>query len=164
MRTALFFILFTGLLSSAYAQSDSSHADFPASNAGYAELGGPGLYYSFNYDRMIIPSVGFRMGFSMVKGSDQHWSVLLPIFINVLPEANTWSSSNFELGCGVVYHSSGVSVWYETANSSGLYYSLGLGYRYESADNGILFRITLTPLFFSDQTIIYAGVSFGWAF
>jgi hypothetical protein len=113
---------------------------------------------------MVIPTVGFRMGFGLVEGSDQHWSVMLPIFINVLPGANSWSSSNFELDAGVVYHSSGVSIWYETATNSGLFYSLGLGYRYESSDEGILFRITITPLFFSDQTIFYGGVSFGSAF
>src|SRR2546429_8942892 len=112
MRTALFFILITGCLRAAYAQPDSSHVDLLASNAVYAELGGPALYYSFNYDRMVIPSVGFRMGFGLVKGSDDHWSVMIPIFINLLPGANSWSSSNFEFGCGVVYHSSGVSIWY----------------------------------------------------
>src|SRR5579872_5568468 len=126
MRTTLFSVLIMGCLPAAYAQSDSSHVDPLASSAVYAELGGPALYYSFNYDRMVIPSVGFRMGFGLVEGSDKHWSVMLPIFINLLPGANSWSSSNFEFDAGIVYHSSGVSIWYETANSSGLYYSLGL--------------------------------------
>jgi hypothetical protein len=93
MRTTLFFVLITGCLPAAYAQPDSSNADALASNAVYAELGGAALYYSFNYDRMVIPSVGFRMGFGLVKGSDQHWSVMLPLFINLLPGAHSWSSS-----------------------------------------------------------------------
>jgi hypothetical protein len=164
MRTALFCLLVTACLSEARAQSDSSHANPPASNAVYAELGGSALYYSFNYDRMVIPAVGFRTGFSLVEGEDKHWALLLPVFVNLLPGANSWSSSNLELNAGVVYHSGEVSIWYETANTSGIFYSLGLGYRYESADDGILFRITLMPLIFSDQSILYGGVSLGWAF
>lgn len=134
------------------------------SNAIYAELGGPSLYYSFNYDRMVFPTVGCRTGFSLVEGDDRHWSLLLPVFVNLLPGAASLSTSNFELDAGLVYHSSGVSIWYETTESSGLFYSLGLGYRYQSADDGLIFRITLTPLIFSDAVIPFGGVSFGWAF
>jgi hypothetical protein len=165
MRNALFFFLFIGgCVSAARSQPDSLQTYPIASSAVYAEVGGPALYYSFNYDLLVIPSVGFRMGFSFVQGTDQHWSLMLPIFINLLPAANSWTSSNFEIDAGIVYRTSGVNIWYEALNNSGLYYSFGLGYRYESSDNGILFRIMATPLFFSDQIFLYGGVSFGWAF
>ncbi|SRR5579883_1200911 len=165
MRSGLLCLLISVCASTAAAQSDSLHANaMPSTNAVYAELGGSALYYSFNYDRMVFTTVGYRVGFSLVEANDQHWAVLLPVFINFLPGIGPQSTSSFELDAGFVYHSSGVSIWYETADNSGVYYSLGVGFRYQSADDGILFRITLTPLFFSDQIIPYGAVSFGCAF
>ena len=38
-----------------------------AKNAIYVSLGGTGLIYSVNYDRMLSDKVGFRLGFSTIS-------------------------------------------------------------------------------------------------
>lgn len=166
MRNGILILLISICASSAAAQSDSTHADTigVGSYAIYAEWGGPALYYSFNFDQVVFTSMSYRAGFALVEGSDKHWALLLPVFLNWFPVVNSRSTSKLEIDAGLVYHSSGVSIWYETIAGSGTYFSLGAGYRYQSADDGIIFRITFTPLFFSDQLFPFGGVSLGWAF
>jgi hypothetical protein len=166
MRSGLLIFLLVVCSSNASAQSDSSLIDEirTASNAVYGELGGPALYYSLNYDRMLLPSLGVRAGFGFVEATDGHGAVMLPVFVNWFPDAHVWSDSKLEIDFGLVYHSSGVSTWFEDMEDRGTYLSFGLGYRYQSLEDGILFRITATPLFFSDQVFLFGGVSFGYAF
>jgi hypothetical protein len=166
MRSALLVFLISVCASSADAQSDSSHANeiLTASNSVYAELGGPALYYSANYDRLILTQLGIRVGFGLVEANDRHWALMLPVFLEWLPEARPWTNSNLEFDAGFVYHSDAVSIWYENIENSGTYFAVGVGYRYQSIDDGILFRITATPLFFKHEVFLFGGVSLGYAF
>src|SRR5450830_1779194 len=98
MRATLLCLVIPVCASSAVAQSDSSHADaiITASNAVYVELGGPAIYYSINYDRMVSTFFGFRVGISNIPSSSYLEDGVLntltfPIFLNWFPGASSQS-------------------------------------------------------------------------
>lgn len=171
MRATLLCLLIPACVSSAVAQSDSSHPDAntTASNAVYLEVGGPAILYSINYDRMVSTFFGFRVGISNIPSSSYLEDGVLntltfPIFLNWFPGASSQSSYGMEFDAGLVIQSGKFILDYPDITAQGSFFSVGVGYRYQPPDGGFLFRITLTPLFFSDQIFAWCGVSLGATF
>jgi hypothetical protein len=168
MRAAFICFLIPFCLSSARAQADSTHTDtaITASNAVYFEFGGPAIFYSINYDRMVSPDFGFRVGISNIPSSSYLETGVLstltfPIFLNWFPRAlSQW----LEFDAGLVIQSGKFILDYPDITAQGSFFSVGIGYHYQPLDGGFLLRIMLTPLFFSNQTFVWCGASFGWAF
>src|SRR6185436_16775119 len=77
-----------------------------ANNAMYVELGGNGLWYSMNYERLVKPSVAFRLGLSYMSVSAASGSASasasmagVPVTISYLVGSG---NSKLEIGGGVL--------------------------------------------------------------
>lgn len=144
-----------------------------AKNSVFAELLGPGVAYSLNYERIVGNAVGIRVGVSGWGGSTRDSSsmvVTVPVMISFLGIRDT--KNIFEVGGGGVFLYSGnahdnVSV--VTVAGSGGIAALYAGYRLHPVDKiGFQFRagLGIQAMFVNDQSLIYPWpyLSFGAGF
>jgi hypothetical protein len=144
------------------AAPSAKHEGREAKNAIYADLLGPGLLYSLNYDREIIPDLSARIGISYMSfgasassggatASAKFSYFAVPITASYL---GVGSQSNcLELGGGpIIYNISGSGLLKsddDKVKAGGSFTTLGLtamaGYRHQPADGGFLFRIGVSP-------------------
>jgi hypothetical protein len=168
------------------AQSPSAPATSKgreAKNALYLDLGGPGLLYSINYDRMLTEDLSARIGFSYLSygvsagAGDANASAEFSYFAIPLTASylGIGSESNMlELGGGpVIVNFSGSGILEaeeQSAEVDASYTMLALtgmvGYRHQPADGGFVFRIGASPMkVFGVSYIIPEGyLSLGAAF
>jgi hypothetical protein len=164
--------------------SNSKHKEREAKNAIYADLLGPGLYYSLNYDRVLTDDLSARIGFSYlsfgVSASDgagttasagfSYWAVPLTVsYLGIGSENNM-----FEVGGGGVIMNvtgSGLVDASGEVDASGNVSStmVGLtglaGYRHQPADGGFVFRVGLSPVMVMGSGFLPWGyLSLGAAF
>jgi hypothetical protein len=132
-------------------------------NSLYLEVGGSAGFYSINYDRLIGPHLGVRIGFS-------YWADLIipgisaqifPMSLNCLIGNG---SSKFELGVGMTYTIGHVNWFHRKESAAVVIPNFNIGYRYQSEDGGFLFRIGFTPLISSTQFLAWGGLSAGFSF
>jgi hypothetical protein len=135
-----------------------------AKNAIYLDLAGPGLFYSLNYDRELMPDLSARIGFSYfsigakatagdtsASAEFGYWAV--PITASYLGIGS--KSNMLELGGGpVIMHMkvSGDAFFKPSDQKAGASYSATMlamtalaGYRHQPEDGGFVFRIGLSP-------------------
>lgn len=140
-------------------------------NAVYFELFGQGVLYSLNYEYRITPQVSLRAGFTS-------WRISListrfnftgfPIMLNFLSGKK---SGHFEAGIGcipatVTYIGDEYNpfiVLERKGSSTAIMGTATIGYRYQPAEGGIIFRAGLTP-FIADEVRLSGGASVGIAF
>lgn len=147
--------------------------DFFAKNSIFLEIGGSGLLYSINYDRIIGNYASSRIGlscFEIYNGSieDQHHiDCLLPVFGNFVLGK---SSHHYEFGGGpIISNSYNLSTW---DNDLSTLIGISLGYRYQPNLGGFFFRGGITPVLFPLKPdpstwkgiIPWAGISIGYSF
>jgi len=159
----------------------------------FAELGGSGLAYSFNYDFRFdstrMDSWGMRVGAGGYSiDGDSFYS--LPVLVNKLYGKD---GRYFEVGLGVTFFGinnksySYCSSGYYDANgmyvclyqdvesdknfilpvdgSPSLMGTMNIGYRKIPVDGGFTWRVNLTPIFNNNGFWpLFAGVGFGYAF
>ena len=180
LRFILFSMLIIGIQGYSIAQ------EIPSQSI-YAELGGAGLAYSFNYDfrfdKSDINSWGMRIGAGGWSRSDSRsdnlWSeglLTLPVQVNKLFGNGRHF---FELGGGTTfiyyrdrYSWSGnesiirnFSFILDSGNTPAFMGTLNMGYRKIPENGGFTFRANLTPLFnHTGFWPLFGGVSFGYAF
>lgn len=140
-------------------------------NAIYLEVLGPGIVYSINYDYHISQHFGLRAGFSTwsLPGHSRRQDteidlVSFPVTANYLSGDG---SSQLELGAGVVPINFSWGLFSEVVKKTTVLGTVTIGYRYQPADGGLVFRIGFTPLFNFDvpQPIQpWGGLSIGFAF
>ena len=128
-------------------------------NTVYAEVGGNGIVYSLNYERVFYlknkPRFCGRIGIAVFPQPfpGDGVAVVCPGEINLF-----WGGEhNFlEIGTGFTYNS--------VENAHLLIFRLG--YRFQKPEGGFLFRIAATPVLSSeiDQPVFWAGLSVGYAF
>jgi hypothetical protein len=137
-------------------------------NSIYFELFGNGGLYSFNYERSITSSFIGRIGFASFA-SDLYGTKTritdFPLSVSYITGKN---KSHFEAGGGLL-----LGVEKESDVSNTLVDLIGfIGYRYQPAGKGFLFRIGLTPFFSLDGNANYpdngfmlsGGISLGYHF
>jgi hypothetical protein len=149
--------------SDALEESGSSN-EREAKNAIYLDLAGPGLFYSINYDRVIVDDVSARIGFSYLSigasadsgsgttASAEFSYIAIPITASYLGLGS--ESNMFEVGGGGIimnFKGSGlVESSDASAGASASHTTLGLtamaGYRHQPADGGFVFRIGASPV------------------
>jgi hypothetical protein len=147
-----------------------------AMNSINAELLGPGLFYSLNYERMFIDDLGVRVGFSFIKlsasasaggstASASSTSITIPIIASYTGLRSD-SGHGLDLGLGPVlaYYagsasSSGISA---TATGFTAYGDLIIGYRLQPLDGGFQFRIGLDMLLGQFDVIDFNGAPGGF--
>jgi hypothetical protein len=144
--------------------SSSSSKGREAKNAIYADLLGPGLFYSLNYDRVITDDLSARIGISYLSfgasatdgagttasASFSYWAVPLTVsYLGIGSENNM-----FEVGGGGVLmnvkgsglvDASGEAGASGSASSTMIALTALAGYRHQPADGGFVFRIGLSP-------------------
>jgi hypothetical protein len=149
----------------------------------YAELGGAGLAYSFNYDfrfdKADINSWGMRVGAGGWSRNDRNYSeglLTVPVQVNRLLGK---SRHFFEFGGGATFiYYRDRSSWggndyvyknfnfiLDSGNTPAFMGTLNMGYRKIPEDGGFTFRANITPLFnHTGFWPLFGGVSFGYAF
>jgi hypothetical protein len=166
------------LSSAAVAQSTA------ARNSLYAEGAGNGMIYSANYDRLLTESFGARVGVSYTAPEEVS-IVTFPLMAYYLIGSG---SSKLELGLGacVILQPERQSVSFagsteDDIKGNGVLGTATVGYRYQRAEGGFVFRAGLTPFFgkfvhdisrggYEDVTEnvfrfkIWGGISVGYAF
>lgn len=151
-----------------------------AKNAIYLDLGGPGLFYSLNYDREIIPDLSARIGISYlsVGASSADGSASVGLSYLAIPITASYlglgtENNIFEVGGGPVIMNLSGSGLVETddaevsaGGSTTLVSLTGIaGYRHQPSDGGFVFRIGLSPmLVFGGNFLPWGYMSFGAAF
>jgi len=134
----------------------------------FAEVGGPGLAISLNYDARFggeRKGWGYRIGAGYFADGYGNTVFTVPIQANYLL---TKDENNFlELGGGTTFINSTGSNKGKTFifdRVTGFVGTATIGYRYQPADHKLNFRIGFVPIFY-DQGIIWAGgVSVGYNF
>ncbi len=142
MKRAAVLSVFAVLAATAVAQN--------ARNSLYAELLGNGLLYSCNYERLITESFGVRIGASFFEPENVP-IVTFPLMANYLVGSG---SSKLELGLGicVLLMPENVSLSFMSAvdeklKGNSVLGTATVGYRYQPADGGLVFRAGVTPFF-----------------
>jgi len=145
-----------------------------AKNTMYLELGGNGLLYSLNYERLLPVTNRFtgsgRIGVSM----DQLGSYNLPVLVSMIAGDR---GNRFEFGIGStisVTHYSYTNKW-----STDFYPTFNVGYRYQKPGGKWMAKVGFTPVYvtpiFKNWTfgkydhyhhpfIIWFGAGAGWRF
>jgi hypothetical protein len=186
MKRAVLFLAFLVLSFTGFSQEKK----VPHQSV-FAELGGSGLAYSFNYDFRFdstrIDSWGMRVGVGGYKlGRDSFFS--LPVLVNKLFGKD---ERFFELGLGMTFfgvnnepysycqsfdsngncvgslvtNDSDVSFILPVDGSPSLMGTMNIGYRKIPEDGGFTWRVNLTPIFNNNGFWpLFAGVGFGYAF
>ncbi len=121
-----------------------------APNSVYLEALGPGLLYSCNYDRLLSESFGVRAGLSYFA-PEMTSLITVPLSAQYLIGSG---SSKLELGLGISVlfvpeHTalSFMSAPKEKLRGNSILATVTIGYRYQPADGGFLFRAGFTPFF-----------------
>ena len=109
------------------------------SNTLYLEIGGNNVFYSVNYEKEIIKNLNTRIGISIMpiteySNSGKHSNSKL--FVTLMPNyfINIKGNHFVELGGGISY---GLETFFP---------AITVGYRYMPNVNGILFKLSFTPL------------------
>lgn len=159
IATILFSIIFTPQKASAQNYS---------SNSVYLELLGNGLFYSINYDHRFSNHWGGRIGLMFIGGqsdqsNDKIGVAILPVMANYFVGSG---SHRLELGAGLIFAAAGGTLENYGSFSGG---GLGgltstIGYRYQPAGGGFLFRVGATPFYSDGRAQLSGGLSLGYAF
>jgi hypothetical protein len=125
-------------------------------NTVYLEGFGPGLWYSLNYERLVIPDLAVRVGFSYLSlsvssGSSTSSAVYLNLPVTVSYLGLGSNHHMFEVGGGATfnYTSGAVSSGFSSASGSGItvFGSIFAGYRLHPVGHaGFNFRAGVNAL------------------
>jgi hypothetical protein len=159
--------LFT--FSAAYSQ-DQSINKFQHKNSFQFELGGHGLVYSINYERLIINANRFKtaaqLGCSYYPPSTGVRDLWIPFGIN---EIISFGKHHIEAGLGYVLireaardQENNPDYWFWTNLYSGR-----IGYRFQKPDGRLILRAAFTPVIEYDAAFEFhplGGVAVGYSF
>jgi hypothetical protein len=128
----------------------------------YAELGGPSIA-GLNFDMRLNKKedgLGARVGIGGFQ-VDGEGALFFPLGLNYLFGKDR--KNYFELGAGATFvNVTGNAIDGDLSTTFG---HLSLGYRYQPAQGGFLFRAAVTPIFGKGFFVpYYAGISFGYKF
>lgn len=152
----------------------------------YAEVGGPGILFSANYDRRFTKSafgLGARAGLGFVTGyeyteytdingytfyRDRRRSVLtVPVQVNYI-FGKPSSASAFEVGLGATFAGKKVNVfdnYYDyNKDRSSVFGTASFMYRRMPKDGGFSWRLGFTPIFTGGYVEASGGASVGYNF
>ena len=144
-----------------------------AKNAMYVELGGSGVIYSINYER-IFGDLSMRAGFSYLSVSSAAGTSSAKVSATGIPVTMSYlgigGNNKLELGGGVLFEKfSGTASWGLGQDvRAGAFVPMAtfiVGYRYQPASGGFNFRLAFTPVYHPDVGFYpWGGLSFGFGF
>ena len=145
-----------------------------ARNAMYVELGGNGLWYSLNYERLASPNVALRAGVSYMSVSAASGTASANVSSMGFPLTAAYlvgkGSSKLEIGGGLLAEkfSGAASSGFGQKATGGGFYPMGtavFGYRYAPVGGGFNFKLAFTPVYHPDLGFFpWGGLSFGFGF
>ncbi len=152
-----------------YGQKDSLKTKFIYKNSAQVELGGHGLVYSLNYERILVNGQRFKttgqVGFAYYPASNESdpckycvRNSRIPIVIN---EIFSFSKHHIELGVGYVFIRMPPGAY---SVGSGGYFTGRLGYRYQKPNGHLIIRIGFTPIFRNYNFYPIGGLAIGYSF
>ncbi|MGJ3234150.1 hypothetical protein [Marivirga sp.] len=148
MKRTLILILF--VIAPFFNSVAQESSNFLHKNSLQLELGGHGLIYSFNYERILVDKgkhkTAGQIGVAYYPASVGFRDFWMPVGINQIYNFN--SSHHFEAGLGMVLirealrnEDNEAVKWFWDA-----FISARLGYRYQKPNSRFLFRVALTPV------------------
>ena len=168
IRSGLIIIVIC-LLSESYEVTAQIREPTIKKNQVYLELGGCGLTYTLNYERLLSKKFALRGGIGITPGL-----LFVDGTIFTIPLTGSYligeGYSKLELGLGATYMTTtDVDIFGLPAGSSSLIAFDGIiGYRGGSPNGGFIFRIAFNPMYSSDfnpkKFVPYGLVSFGFGF
>lgn len=174
----LFFTAVCVLLSClSFAQDSQSNAVEPGRQSFYAELGGPGILFSANFDTRFNKSrtgLGVRVGLGFVSGyivennsgyyGDPVSVVTFPVQLNyVFGKPN--SVNAFEVGAGITIAGRKLDVFdFYDETSTSIFGTASFMYRRLPKDGGFSWRAGFTPLIAKGYIQPMVGASVGYNF
>jgi len=127
----------------------------------FFEVGGSGLLYSANYERLVGSSWGLRLGTSSANIGVLDYTANFAGLTWIPGGGRRGLELGFALGALEVKH----FIFFSSDQPSRvLYGSFTLGYRWLPKVRGLSFRLAATPLFTADGAAPWAGVSLGYVF
>ena len=161
-------IIALALLLCAFAPPAAAQStdDIYSRNAVYLELGGQGIFYTVNYEHRFAKFFACRAGFTHFTLTDFFFSDLTITAFPLMAVFLMGGTDHFfEIGAGVIptIAESGFR-WIPASSTMGIVGTAHLGYRYQPADGGFMFRASV-PVFVTENGAgAWGGVSFGYAF
>lgn len=155
--------LFVGLLmgsaSTAFAQGKVTGK----ANSLFFELGGNGLVYSINYDRLLTDHLSVRGGIGIFSIDDSFGEGVdvtsIPLLVNYLVGNG---NNHLELGIGVLILTGSIDIGSFSDTDSGAIGTGVLGYRHQKQDGGLFFKAGITPLVGFGEFQFWVGASVGY--
>ena len=163
LLTCCYFFIFSFRM-----EADINDTSIISVNVVNLELGGTGLLYSVNYERVFLQKTAYflsvRVGFGSYSTMEKQ-QYTVPVEINTLQPVSR-QNHYLEWGLGTTY------VQEQSRNAYAMLLASGrVGYRFQQDIAGFFFKISYTPLFpcwadkiFSYKFIHYAGISIGYTF
>ena len=130
----------------------------------FLEVGGPGIVYSINYDRMLFETFSLRVGATYFTFHELHDDrsgyFFSPVVANLLIGS---ARHKFEAGLGVV---PGWAFPSRPRDYSGFQFNeVALaGYRYAPTSGGLTFRANVELLHLNSGFLPWGGISIGYGF
>ena len=168
-----FFIIFPLFLLTILSFGQVSNKTVPIfinKNSVQVELFGHGLFYSLNYERLILNSTKFKttvqIGCSYYPPVTDIRDFWFPILIN---EIFTFNQHHFELGVGQVYINEAIRDNNNKAISwiGDKFLTARIGYRFQKPDSHLIIRAGFTPIMeYTEGKEFHplGGVAFGYSF
>ncbi len=172
MKHIFIVLLFVILTNPTYCQkTDSLKTKFTYKNSVQLELGGHGLIYSLNYERILLNGQRFKTTAQVGFAYYPRWADIIDIWLPVeINEIISFNKHHIELGLGYVFineSTRGVNNTIVSRQWEGLY-SGRIGYRYQKPNGRFVLRVSFTPLFGSLDTPFafhaLGGVALGYSF
>ncbi|MBN1620031.1 hypothetical protein JW890_04855 [candidate division WOR-3 bacterium] len=142
-------------------------------NAVYFEMFGPGILYSLNYEFRPVRPFSLRVGYSSWSMSTFFLFIDGWFRFQAFPVTASYltgqANHSLEIGGGLVpmhIEIEGTDFFFgdEIDGSKTIFLGTGIfGYRYQPY-KGAFVRAAITPLFNSNNLLIYGGVSIGYSF
>lgn len=160
-----------------FAQEGNSKVGEPGRQSFFAELGGPGILFSANYDTRFNKSktgLGARVGLGFVSGyiiennagfyDDPVSVVTFPVQLNyIFGKPN--SVNAFEVGAGVTIAGRKLDIFdFYDNNSAAVFGTASFMYRRMPKDGGFSWRAGFTPLIANGYIQPFGAFSVGYNF
>lgn len=151
------------------SQSNAQYSNIsPVKNQVYLELGGDGLTYSINYERLVSENFALRGGIGVTPGL-----LFIDGTLFTIPISGSYliggEFSKLELGLGATYITSTDIEFFDLP--AGAFSTVAIngiiGYRGGNPRGGFIFRIAFNPMYsseFEPNFIPWGLISFGYGF
>jgi len=151
-------------------ESKMSNMSFNNCNSIQIELFGHGLFYSLNYERIVINGERFKtsaqLGFSYYPPSTGVRDIWIPFLLN---EIMSFKNHHIELGMGYIFINEAVRTVDNEVESrfwDGILTGR-IGYRYQKPGGRLMLRVAFTPLLeYSEPKEFHpsGGLAIGYSF